>query len=259
MKGPTKVWRNSHSFLGKPFDLTADGDSTKFTLAKTVPQKNASGELVAIYHPTLEAAHKAVQQLKKKGKQATVETEQIEFGFSGARFIIELGSPEYHTATKMCVALATLLRDYSLADTKAARASLSHESSRLHCRPDFSRHYALESRRPGLAHTIYVERNEVNVFGVVQFFGIIQVVVLLGENDQSLPDAAICAYLDPLEGAEMITAVEPKLDLKFTHPCDDNAIQPGVQKWLAMFREAAIERGAKSPPKLVGDTTYGEM
>ena len=258
MKGPTNVWPDSHSFLGKPLDLIADGESINFALAKTVPQKNANGQLVSIYHPTLDAAKKAVQQLKKKGKQATVEIEKFEFDFSGARFIIALGSNEYRTATKMCVALATRMRDYSLSDTNIARASLQSNSSRFHCQPDFNRHYALEIMRPNLAHTIYVERKAMGVFGIVQFFGIIQLGVLLGENDQLASDAAICGYLDPLEGSEVIVDVEPKLNLDFAHTVEESAIQPGVQKWLAMFREAAIQRGAKSPPTIVGEATYGE-
>src|SRR4051794_7579231 len=61
------------------------------------------------------------------------------------------------------------------------------------CRIDSRRHEAIEHRRPPLAHTVYVERSQYGLFGVVCFFGVIHVYCGLSRTGRSNGNCTNCS------------------------------------------------------------------
>ena len=105
----------------------------------------------------------------------------------------------------------------------------------------FANYESLDSLRPPLAHVIYLERRKGLTYGVVQFFGVIQLFLILGINLKAESNPAILGILDPLQGAESFTAVEA-LNLPAPRPASPSEFNALNQAWLRKFEESAVAR-----------------
>lgn len=109
--------------------------------------------------------------------------------------------------------------------------------------------------REPLSHVIYVERDETRIYGVVQFFGVLQLYCGLGRPNGAAPCAARVGVLDPLTGIEEISDVEP-LRLPMPTVIGDEELSQAANAWLKRFQEGAVRRGATKPVNLEGTLSY---
>jgi HNH endonuclease len=256
MKTGSNVWKGAHEFGALntlKFDLYADGHKTELSLTGPVKTLEDDGKTTAILFGSMGEAERAIKNAQAKGKSASLEMEKFEVPFGGAKFVIALGRDEKLLSLKMACALATLLKDYSANQIDMARKKFWSNDSLTTCNADFWAYPTLISLRPSLAHMIYVERRSSGVFAIVQLFGVVQLRMLLGENENSAAPAAIYAYLDPITGDEVVIESFLQPNILLTPPPSASDYDRGVRRWLGMFRQAAIDRGAAKPPSLSGD------
>jgi hypothetical protein len=114
----------------------------------------------------------------------------------------------------------------------------------------------LDSQRSPFSHAIYVERNEVSVYGIVVFFGLIRLYCRLGSPAEGAPQAACVAMLSPVDGRE--SAGETSL-LRFAEPqfgLDANG-RPKFSAELPRLNEAAEQTFAKEAETLRSELSSG--
>lgn len=88
------------------------------------------------------------------------------------------------------------------------------------------------------------------MYGVVQFFGVIQLFCRLGILGSRAPGAALMASLDPVTGDERFSDVPP-LDLPYPPYFIPLEEYPRLMEgWMKKCRDEAIKRGATNPPEL---------
>ena len=94
---------------------------------------------------------------------------------------LEIGPDVRRLALKMCIALSSLLPDFDLKEIGEARLFLRGDIAPVvNTLVAFDRYEAVDSIREALAHVIYVERGRTRVYGLVQFFGAVQIFCRLG-------------------------------------------------------------------------------
>jgi hypothetical protein len=88
------------------------------------------------------------------------------------------------------------------------------------------------------------------LYGVVQFFGVLQFQCILGKTKNNDRTDAILLTLDPVTGEEKHRFVD-KLKLvepPFSYPL--NIYLRNLQLWMSKLRTEAVKRGATTPPDL---------
>jgi hypothetical protein len=182
---------------------------------------------------------------------------QVEMPAPHVPFVFDLGPYVLRAALKMCYALSTSLPGFTLAEVAHARAILKDDPGRppIDVVPSFDIYESLNSLREPLSHVIYVERGETIIYGVVQFFGELQLYCALGRPDGSAPRAARVGILDPLTGAERFSDVNP-LSLPLPTELGDEELSQAADAWLKRFQEAAVARGATKPINLEGTLSF---
>jgi hypothetical protein len=172
-------------------------------------------------------------------------------------FVFELNPGVLRTALKMCYSLSTFLPDFTLGEVAHARAILkgNPDSLPVNVIPSFEVYKSLDAMREPLSHVIYVERDKTRIYGVVQFFGVLQLYCGLGRPDSSAPRATRVGILDPLTGAERFSDVDP-LGLPMPILIEDEELSQAADSWLRRFQEGAVSRGATKPVNLVGTLSY---
>jgi hypothetical protein len=261
LKETVQDWKSGHEYKGIKFDLSVDGSNIKLRLAKPVTERDERGTVTAVTFATEKEAEKAAENARKKGKSATVQKIGIELPFPGAAFNLAINRELNRTALKMCVALSTLLPNFSALDTEFARPVLADDAQSgpvPNVTPAFVLYDSLEALRQPLSHVIYVERNNHGVYGVVQFFGVIQLFCKLGKPNESSSNAAILGVLDPMTGGESFDETAPLLNLLAPNVCPIEELPKQIGKWLGKFEESAKARGATEPPNLSGNLVVGE-
>lgn len=260
LKNTVPPWRRAYEHQGMKFDIASEEGKTKLRLSRPIVERNARGQTIAISFPDRKDAEKAIRQSKARGKskEATIETIRFEVS-SGMPFKFQLDKNLNRTALKMCAALSTFLPEFSVEELAIAQVGLlgTLSSSKAVC-PSFIAYSGLDSIREPLSHLVYVERGRRYVYGVVQFFGVIQLYCLLGPS-KSLVRSAHVASLDALTGKETFRSTSC-LDL--SPPTNISGqkkeLEAEMSKWLERFRESAIKRNASAPPKLAGKTYLQE-
>ena len=249
------VWKGSHEYDGIKYDLSADGRKVDFSNTHPIVHKNDDGKTVAVDYRTKEEAEKAISNAKKKGKIGEVKKFSREILFSGARFTFNVDRNLIRTALKMCTAICGSDPRITPADTEYARAALATVSSdspvpNVHIA--FNSYESLDALRPALSHVIYVERSRSMIYGVVQFFGVIQLFCRIGRALPYSSDMAILGVLDPLENLEIFDYELNPLYLSIPPLDIDNGFDENMEKWLRKFEKSADEREATNPPNLSG-------
>jgi hypothetical protein len=149
----------------------------------------------------------------------------------------------------MSVALSRLVPTFDIEEVALARDVLY--SGKIGSRPvetAWDDYAVLDEHRPELAHTIYIERGEKAVYGVVQFFGSLQFYCRLGDPMRQ-SRAAFLGTLDPLTGEERFAEVEP-LNLAKQSSWRLTTDMPGlISHWEEKVWAGAIKRGAHRDSK----------
>jgi hypothetical protein len=260
LKRTVPAWRSGHEYEGLRFDLSIEKtNKMQFRLSKPIVEKNDQGKTTSITHATEKEARRAAESAIKKGKAQKVVIERIaiELPFTGAAFNFEFSPDFLRLALKLCFTLSTLLPEILVEELAYSQAILRGDQGYLprNVIPAFDDYTALNSKREALCHVIYVERNKSRIYGVVQFYGVIQVYCDLGKPTFATGDAAMLAVLDPITGREEFTEVIP-LNLPQPEQLPDTELPEAVGSWLTKFRQGAIDRGASNPPNLTGTLSF---
>lgn len=257
-KQAPRLWKRALSHRGLEFDLLVEDSEPKFRLSRPIQQRTKAGKLVSIIFGNIKQAELAAKSARRKGnKSAEVERILVETTRPQIPLQYELSPQLLRTGLKMCSALATKLPHFSVDEISDARISLKGPSRRLpsNVDPAFETYSSLDQLRKPLSHVIYVERTPTMTYGVVQFFGVIQLFCRLGVAGQKLSPTGHLGVLDPISGDEEFRETTP-LSLPFPTSVSENELQTVAQLWLSKFEKSAKKRGATKPLKLEGRASY---
>jgi hypothetical protein len=252
------AWRRALTHMGLEFDISIEDGEPKLRLSRPIKEVGKDGKLTSISFGNKKHAERAVKQARKKGHdRAVVQKISAEMPAPHIPFVFDLGPSVQRTALKLCYALSTSLPGFTLDEVAHARAILKGDPSRLpsSAMPAFEIYESLDSMREPLSHVIYVERDETLIYGVAQFFGVLQLFCGLGKPNGSAPRAARIGILDPITGVEKFPDVTP-LDLPMPSSVRDEELPQMAATWLKRFQEGAVIRGATKPVNLEGTLSY---
>jgi HNH endonuclease len=252
------AWRRALEHMGLEFDISIEDGEPKLQLSRPIKEMGKEGKLTSISFGNKKEAERAVKQARKKGyDKAVVQKISMEMPTPHIPFVFDLGPSVQRTALKLCYALSTSLPGFTLDEVAHARAILKSDPDRLPpgVIPSFEIYESLDAMRAPLSHVIYVERDETVIYGVVQFFGVIQLFCGLGKPNGSAPRAARIGILDPITGVETFPDVAP-LDLPLPTSVGYEELPQVADTWLKRFQEGAVMRGATKPIKLEGELSY---
>ncbi len=245
VQGPR--WRNAYAVDGQSMDLRIGSDQPIMTASSPIVLKEQKGQLRAEFRSEQEVR----RFLKKHPDAKDVEINRIEQQ-SKVRLSVafSIGPDVRKLAAKMCIALSRLVPTLDLEEVVHARDALHSDAICASRVATAFNDYSLDEHRPGLAHTVYIERGEKITYGVVQFFGTFQLFCRLGKPGKGQPRVAFLATLDPLTGSETFTEINP---LKLQEPpafYAAGAVPDLIQRWKQKFRDAAVARGAPERTKI---------
>jgi hypothetical protein len=161
----------------------------------------------------------------------------------GLRLRFEIGPVWQQAALKMCLAGSKLLPAVSREDRIQAGKILRGPVIDPHpiVSQYFYRYPSVESFRPQLAHTLYVEHLGNTLRGIVQFFGTFQLYCELSGATQSSGSDAVLGWIDPIDPSERLQSVEP---IGLSEPPASFDLIRAQLELAARFRHAAVQRGA---------------
>lgn len=254
LKSADPTWRRAYVFEGMPLDLSVGETGVKIKLSKPIIERDETGKVSVGRFSDMGQAEKAARRMVHKGKAREVRLQQapLETDLVGLEISLEIGPAIRRTSLKMCIAASTLLPDFNPAEVaEAQRILVADPSSKpLNTLAAYVVYQEIDSRRPALSHVIYVERNQDRVYGLVQFFGVVQLFCRLGRPRGTCSQAAVLAVLDPVTGNEDFSAIPP---LNLPEPpfwIQRHEYPRLMEGWMKKFREEAIKRDATHPPSL---------
>jgi hypothetical protein len=215
---PTKriVWKKAYTDpdTGWEYDLNPNGE---LSLSRPYLERDAEGRISLLHIPNDEhLAQKYVASLKKKGLAEEVEQRIVRENIKSLHLHFPIGEELRRLAVKMCVGTSHL----TLADGKhdvlasTTRAYLMNGESvllrNIPVKTAFWTYGALDKLRPPLSHVVYVEGDSVvqRCYGVVQFYGAIQLYVILDAH-YSGKDFARIGFVNPCLGTECFDVTKP--------------------------------------------------
>lgn len=256
LRSADPTWKSAYFHGDRTYHLSVGETGVKPELANPIIEKDENGQVIRGVARSKKEAERSARQLIAKGKAKEVKIEQEappKFDLKGLGMALELGPDIRRLALKMCIALSTLLPDFELAEVAEARFYLKAENSLVpvnNTLAAFDKYDAVDSLREAVSHLIYVERSKDRVYGLVQFFGVVQIFCRLGIPSDNPSVVALLATLDPVTGNEQFKSVMP---LNLTEPPSIIPIQEYprlVKGWMQKFRDEAVARGATHPPNL---------
>jgi hypothetical protein len=243
VEGPR--WREAYQIDGQSMDLRVGPGAPIMTSSKPIIPDMLKGTHTAEFR-TIKEAQQFRKQLDENPRVSGVKTEVRvdEVSTPGIPVTLKFGLELRQIAVKMCIALSRLMPTLELAElTRGQRALRSEENCKSSVGLAFLDYCGLDSQRPELAHTIYVERGQKLVYGVLQFFGAFQLFCRLGVPSGA-PEAAIVATLDPLNGKETFSEIPP---LNLEEPPEfysASSVPNFVRGWHRKLSHGAAARGA---------------
>jgi hypothetical protein len=247
------VYRKGYEQDGTFYDLSNTPGGVSLRLSKPAIQRDESGKITGGLFATEEEVHRFGANLVRKGLANGIRVEPLQpvKRLSTPTVDFKIDYPLKRLALKMCTASVAAMTAWKL-----MRNPVLHEEpmSPMNDVPIMYDKVAfLDRLRPALAHLIYIEADAMHAYGIVQFFGVLQVYCELPLlTGPALPEAFV-GVLDPISGHE---AFEPTPTLRITAPPRTLTIEAlvcGMQEWLSEFTKQGIARGATSPPTLTAN------
>lgn len=251
LRSVTPIWKGAYTKEGETYDLLVGERGTVLESTKPVIELNEDGRLSSGKFQTKKQAERVVRNLIEKGKAS--ENIRIEEILSTKVFMPDLGlgiyiGPEIRRlALKMCIGLSTLFPNFDLEEVAEARLYLKGDPRTVPVNnvvAAFASYDAIDSLRKALSHVIYVERTQTGVYGLVQFFGTIQLFCRVGIQPIKAQGAALLATLDPITGDETFT--ESSL-LNLTPPPYFYSAEEAIKLadgWIMKLGDEARKRGS---------------
>jgi hypothetical protein len=259
------VWKKGHAEGKEVYDLTAGERGTVLELNSPVVERREDGTLESGLYRSREEAERAVRDLKRKGKAgANIRIEEVpsrRVDIPNLGLALRVGPELRRLALKMSMAAITLLPGFDVDEVEEGRLYLLADPRRVPANnvfATFQTYEEIDSRRPPLAHVIYVERGATKVYGLVQFFGVFQLYCRLSISESTSKPAALFCALDPVTGDEAYTETEP-LDLR--HPnvfYDVEEFKKGSAGLCEQLGRDAVRRGANPSNIKMVSVDFGE-
>ena len=250
--GHSRPWRKALSIGGKFYDLLEGINGVKIRLSYPAISRDDNSFLGE--YPSHELAENAAASIAKKWG---VQKPNVEFcpvphnQLLGLETSLNISREMKLVALKMCIALSKYLPEYDLGQADFSQVFhqyRSETSTTVKLAPLI--YEGIDRSRTPLSHVIYLERGGDRVYGIVQFFGVLQLYIDLGCPSPVDRATAVLATLDPILGKEKIKIVEP---LNVQRPPDFYQLSEFAEymnSWMEKFRTEAIARGATHPPSL---------
>jgi hypothetical protein len=241
---------------GKTYDISNTPQGAHLRLSTPVIHRDDSGKISGGIFASEQEAQWHAKNLVVKGLAKEVRLEPVphpESRLTRPEVDFTIDPPIRRLALKMCTALAAGVAGWQLRYNGVLQAEPNSPVDDILIMYDHLD--ALDDLRPPLAHLIYVEAGTLRAYGIVQFFGIIQVYCELPLGIAPAAPVAFVGVLDSITGVEEFRSTSP---LQITAPprtMSPTSILQGIRKWLVAFREQALERGATDPPTLTADVT----
>lgn len=233
------VWRRAFKDpnTGLDYDLDSNGN---VSLASPLIERDQEGRIRHITFKDLKTAKKHGPSLLRKGlaKEIRYRSQTVTFKEPPFNtFSFEIGPEIRRLALKMCAGVARHTEVKLSVLDRGALAYLMNEQFRYvdYVAPKmvFQTYDALDSQRPPLSHVVFVEGNnrEGKVYGVVQFYGSIQLYLALNSSYLG-PSFSVMGILDPQSTQERFEIVEPLNLPEAPLRGSVQEYQEGVINWL---------------------------
>lgn len=205
------VWRRALKREGRDYDL-----DTNLKLTPSVPfiERDSDGTIANAIFPNRQSAKGFIRGQEAEGKKIKMDSRTVE-GIDIRRldFRIRVGMELRRLAVKMAIATADLMGfKTNFVDNASRNFLLGRGETTQQARVDFVVHSALENLRPPLSHCVFVKGNAQTkkCYAVVQFYGLVQLYVMLNNGGFAGSDFAVLALLDIAQKyAERFEKTEP--------------------------------------------------
>ena len=219
---------------GIEYDLDSDLYATR---SNPIVSLDEAGKLKEAFFHDKKMIRKFIAAGKRRGKKTRVVDNPAEaISIPPLTCNLTFGSELRRLAMKMAIALGNYMQNgKGLLDTTGRAFLLSDAKDAARTILDVSIHYSLEEQHPPLSHLIYLEGNNVDrcCYGVIQFYGLFQIYLLLNECSYDGGDFAALAILDPAtQYRETFKTAKP---LKLTRPPIWRLCGSGVAAWSQRF------------------------
>jgi hypothetical protein len=235
----TVVWRQAFrdADTGVQYDIDSNLEARA---SRPIVEKDESGNIKAAYYHDDRMTRQFVAKFERRGRRVVVtDRPERKVPFPLLNFRVTMGTELRRLAVKMAVATADYFGNTEILDAQG-RTFLSGEGVEAPCTiRDVSVHPELEEFRSPLCHLVYVEGNAQNrsCYAVVQFYGLLQLYLLLNAATYTQRDFAAIATLSPTGGyEERFEAVPPR---RLSRPPQYNVFEPGVKIWEERFNNEA--------------------
>ena len=200
----TAEWRKALTdpVTGCEFDLDTDLEGT---LSSARVTRDQSGKLKEVISPT---SHRSRRGKSSLGHQVT-RREFVNPTLNSVELLIDDNMGRL--ALKMAIAAAKKVGHSNLMEPSCRRYLAEANPDSAVMRVDFQSHAPIDSLRSSLAHSVFVKgnANTGRCYAVVEFFGAIQLYVILDEHSFRGADFGVWATLDPITLRESIGEIEP--------------------------------------------------
>ncbi len=242
-------WQSALEIDGAVIDLSVDSGGIRARSDRPIVIRDDQGNIDEIYFSRDAQLQKFVAGKKRKRpdeRWLPVE-KRVATNSAGLRMQMEFGPDLYQLALKMSLAGASLVPSVNVDDVLEAGKCLHQTIGDVHPRVAqyFRRIPGIDSVRPSLAHTLYVEHVGRRLVGLVQYFGVYQAFSNLSMNTHDEGHGAIFGWIDPVTLKESWADVEP-LWLPEPPPGYWASEIIGAQlQWTALLHASAVQRGAR--------------
>lgn len=249
LKQNIPAWKKAlrHGYL--EFNLELNDGEVVPRLSKPIVEKDVDGNTTGVTYRDLHELNQRLKDPNLAKRLRSVEKIQVEVPMKDVPLDYYVDKDMAKLAVKMSVALASTLPEHDYVETLLGRMVLEgcrEPFKDVHV--SFENYDDLDKLRPALSHTVYTERTDGKLIAVVQFFGVIQLVCLLGRTNKTISDAAVIGFLDPIDDKESFAELDP-IGIQFP-PEKTSAIL--IQNWSEKFEKGAAARGATKDVKLSG-------
>lgn len=215
---PPKIFTWKRAFRDEATGLEYDIDSNLFA-QRSAPliERDKEGNITGAFYHDDRMKKKFIRAFEARGKRVTV-TDHPEYKMpmpTSLGFQLTLGPELRRLMMKIAVATADHMKLSGILDVGGREfllgRSLKDDTSRT--MRDESEYIELDGMRSPLGHLVYVEGNSATriCYGVVQFYGLLQLYVILNDGAYLDTDFAVVGQLSPTRGyIEEFKSVSPK-------------------------------------------------
>lgn len=191
------VWKRALKIEGKDYDLDSNLHLTPSTPSI---ERDDTGLIKSAVFPSRASAKSFIRGQEAQGKKLKMTWKTVkDIDLQRMNLSIRVGTEMRRLAIKMAIAAADLMGfRNNIMDEESRNFLLGNVEKTQRVRIDFSVHTTLEALRPPLSHSVFVKGNGQTrkSYAIVQFYGLVQLYVLLNDGGFTDPDFALLAVLD---------------------------------------------------------------